>query len=97
MQAVLMLQEFELTIDIVSDTQAALSWATHAHYAVMVCGGDFGHHLLAYQARRAAPETQVLLLSRYPARSSVSEAGVELFPLPLSVNAFASKLHALVG
>lgn len=97
LQVVLLLQEFGLAVDIVSDASSALTWATHAHYSLMICGGDFSHHLLAYRARRASPETDVLLMSRLPARVSVTNAGVELFPLPLDVNAFASKLNALVG
>lgn len=97
LQVVLMLQEFGLTVDLVGDSSSALTWATHAHYSLVICGGDFSHHLLAYQARRASPETDVLLMSRLPARVSVTNAGVELFPLPLDVNAFASKLNALVG
>ena len=97
LQVVLMLQEFGLTVDLVTDGKSALNWATHAHYSLAICGGDFSHHLLAYQAQRAAPETQVLLMSRLPARPSIAKAGVELFPLPLDVNAFASKLNDLVG
>ncbi len=97
LQSVLLLQEFGLAVDVVNDAPAALSWATHAHYSLLICGGDFSHHLLAYRAQRAAPETQVLLMSRLPARASLTNAGVELFPLPLDVNAFASRLHALVG
>jgi DNA-binding response OmpR family regulator len=97
LQTVLMLQEFGLTVDIVNDAKSALSWATHAHYTLVICGGDFSHHLLAYRARRASPETEVLLMSRLPARVSVTNAGVELFPLPLDVNAFALKLNALVS
>ena len=97
LQAVLMLQEFGLTVDLVDDAGSALTWATRAHYSLLVCGGDFSHHLLAYRARRAAPDTHVLLMSRLPARASLTSAGVELFPLPLDVNAFASKLHAFVG
>jgi len=97
LQSVLMLQEFGLAVDIVNDAGSALSWATHAHYSLLICGGDFSHHLLAYKAQRAAPETQVLLMSRFPARASLRDAGVELFPLPLDVNAFASTLNAIVG
>lgn len=97
LQSVLMLQEFGLAVDIVNDSNSALNWATHAHYSLLICGGDFSHHLLAYRAQRAAPETQVLLMSRLPARISLKNAGVELFPLPLDVNALASKLNALVG
>ena len=97
LQVVLILQEFGLAVDIVGDSSSALTWATHAHYSLVICGGDFSHHLLAYRAQRAAPESQVLLMSRLPARASLTSAGVELFPLPLDVNAFASKLHSLVG
>jgi len=97
LQSVLMLQEFGLTVDVVNDASSALTWATHAHYSLLICGGDFSHHLFAYRAQLAAPQTQVLLMSRFPARASLSEAGVDLFPLPLQVNALASKLAAIVG
>jgi len=97
LQVVLLLQEFGLAVDVVDDAAAALEWAERAHYALMICGGDFSHHLVAYRAQRAAPETQVLLMSRYPARASLTRVGVELFALPLDVNAFAAKLHQLVG
>jgi hypothetical protein len=55
------------------------------------------HQLFAYRAQLAVPEIQVLLMSRFPARASLSEVDVELFPLPLQANALASKLNAIVG
>ena len=97
LQSVLMLQEFGLAVDIVDDAKSALSWVTHAHYSLVVCGGDFSHHLFAYRAQQAAPESQVVLISSYPARASLEQIGVEAFSLPLDVNAFAAKLQQIVA
>ena len=77
-----------------------MSWVTHAHYSLLICTcgrAGYSHYRLVYKAQSAAPETQVLLMSCFLDRASLSDVGVKLFSMPLDGNAFASRLNAIVG
>ena len=88
LKAMLLLQEFGITVDLTEDEAAALGWARRADYQLIVCGGAPKHNLLTMRLHRAAPRARVVYLSRETAPRSFEVGGIETFQLPLDVNEF---------
>ena len=88
LQAVLLLQEFGLAVDVAEDEAAALVWARRASYQLIVCGGAPRHDALALRLVRAAPRARIAYLSREAAPRGFPAIGIATLALPLEVNAF---------
>ena len=96
LQTVLLLQEFGIAVDIAEDEAAALTWARRANYRLIICGASPRHDLLAVRLRRAAPEAQVVYMSRDDAPLRFGLLGIETLSLPLDVNAFVAVASACI-
>ena len=96
LQAVLLLQEFGVAVDVAQDEAAALTWAKRASYQYVVCGGSPRHDMLAVRLLRAAPHARVIYLSRGAPPKNLHEVGVRTLPLPLDVNAFVEVTKATI-
>ena len=93
--SVLVLQEMGFSVDIARDHEAALEWAGHATYAVVICGaGDAQQSTqFAIRIRYCAPQTRVLLLAAPAvAPDGLEEIGIELLAAPIDVNALVERL-----
>ncbi len=95
LQAVLLLQEFGMAVDIAEDEAAALTWARRARYQLVVCGGTPRHDRLAIRLLRAAPHARIAYLSRDEAPRRLRAIGIETLKLPLDVNAFAEFVQSV--
>ncbi len=87
LQTVLLLQEFDMAVDIAEDEAATLAWARRARYQLVVCGGAARHDLLAMRLLRAAPYAQIAYMSRTTPPRGFSAMGIATLALPLDVNA----------
>ena len=88
LQAVLLLQEFGIAVDIAEDEAAVLTWARRARYQLVICGGAPRHDLLAMRLLRVAPRARIAYLSREAAPRGFPTMGIATLSLPLDVNAF---------
>jgi DNA-binding response OmpR family regulator len=94
LQAVLVLQEFGMAVDVAQDRLDALLWASRARYDLIVLGGAQGHEALALLLRRAAPQARVVLFSRERPRQSLAMAGIRTIEPPVNVNTLARVARA---
>ena len=88
LQAVLLLQEFGLAVDVAEDEAAALTWARRANYQLILCGPSMPNNQLALRLLRAAPRSQIVYLSRDEPPRGFPAIGIQTLALPLDVNAF---------
>jgi len=96
LQAVLLLQEFGMAVDVAEDEGAALIWARRASYQLIVCGGGPRHEVLALRLVRAAPKARIAYLSREAAPRGFPAIGIHTLSLPLDVNAFVEVARAQI-
>ena len=90
----LVLQELDVSVDVVSDADTAIRWVRQARYDLVVAGGSgVAVAPLAVLLRHAGPLTRIILLTDdEDAAVGLDGLNVEVIVAPLDVNALMQGL-----